>query len=68
MSRDDYDHRAIKEKYLQEDAIQRRASELFFQYQDLGVTFGACVQAIKTDHIAQFQVKWAEKARLSKES
>jgi hypothetical protein len=67
MERDDAHMAAFKEKYLHEDYVQRRAAELYFQYVDLGVKWSACVQAVRTDWIPQFQVKWAEKARLSKE-
>lgn len=40
-------------------SIQKRASELFKKYESRGVKWSACIQAVKTNWIPQFETKWA---------
>lgn len=39
--------------------VEDRATELYTQYQEVGITWAACVQAVKTDYISQLHQKWA---------
>lgn len=48
----------LHKKYVEQDRIQRRASELFKQFQGAGIKWSACIQAVKTDWIAQLEMKF----------
>tara|TARA_Y100000034_G_scaffold34222_1_gene41933 strand:- start:10497 stop:10862 length:366 start_codon:yes stop_codon:yes gene_type:complete len=48
----------LSEKYFKEDDIAIKARQLFYKYQGCGVTWAACVQAVKTDYVELFQKKW----------
>jgi hypothetical protein len=41
--------------------IQAQAQRLMAQFGDAGATWASCVQAAKTNWVAQFMVKWSEK-------
>jgi len=38
--------------------VREQAQELWFQYGSEGATWAACVQAVKTDWVAQFKDKY----------
>lgn len=40
-------------------AVTKRASELFKKYEDRGAKWSACVQAVKTNWIPQFETRWS---------
>ena len=49
---------ASKDLFLAKADIERRALELFNKYKSKGVEWSACVQAVKTNWIPQFETKW----------
>lgn len=49
----------LRERYEKELLTDATASRLYEQYRDAGATWGACVQAAKTDWVSSFHVKWA---------
>jgi hypothetical protein len=61
--RKDKDSQARFTNLLAKEAVYNRALELFDKYKSAGVTWAACVQAIKTDWVPSFETKW--KARLT---
>ena len=48
----------LREKYIEDDRVSRRAGELFKKYSAKGATYAACVQAVKTDWISSFENKY----------
>jgi len=58
--------RKLKERYFEEEKIQKQASKLFEQYSDVGVTWAACVQAVKTDWVPSFHNVWGSKLKAVK--
>lgn len=48
----------LRKKYLDQDSVKSRAGDLFEKYKEYGVTWSACVQAVKTDWISNFEEKW----------
>lgn len=53
--------RSRRENLERAEGIEARARELYEQFKDAGVTWAAAVQAVKTDWVAQFVVKWSAK-------
>ena len=62
ISKNDHQHRALKEKFLKEQEVESMALKLFEQYKVAGVTWAACVQAVKSKCESSFQIKWAERS------
>ena len=52
---------AAKEKILEQDRIETLASQLFETYESAGITWAACVQAVKTDFVSELHQKWANR-------
>ena len=52
-------------KWAEEERIKHEAYKLYRSYKPAGCTYGACVQALKTNWMTQFTEKW--KQRLSNE-
>lgn len=50
------------EKYEANDIIQGRALELYGRYNGK-VAWSACVQAVKTDHVSEFHVKYSDRLK-----
>lgn len=48
----------LYKKYVEEDRVNSRAEDLFKSFKSAGVTWAACVQAVKTDYIAQLEMKF----------
>lgn len=55
-----------KKKMEEKISIENRASELFEQFSKHGVTWAACVQAVKTDWVPSFMNRWGEIGRTAK--
>lgn len=55
--------RALKERYLIEDSIDRQCSDLLKQFGSVGLTRAGAIHAIKTDFVSQLIEKW--KIRMS---
>lgn len=53
----------LANKYIEEDRVERAAIELHTKYGEVGATWAACVQAVKTDYVPQFHLKYAEKMK-----
>ena len=45
-------------KWAEEEKIKLEASKLHRTYKPAGCTYGACVQALKTNYLSQFTEKW----------
>ena len=45
-------------KYLEKQSIVNEAEKLYKKYKRAGCTYGACVQAIKTNWLPSFAQKW----------
>ena len=45
-------------KWAEEEKIKLEASKLYRTYKPAGATYGACVQALKTNWLSQFTEKW----------
>lgn len=58
----------LRKRYLEEDRINARATELYEQFKSAGASFDACVFAVKTDWVSQFINKWGDKRRAAKEA
>lgn len=58
----------LRQRYIAEESVYTRALELYGQFQSVGVTWGACVQAVKTDWVSEFLNKWGEKKRAVKDA
>lgn len=53
----------VKQKLLDKADIEYKALELFEKYKTVNVTWGACVQAVKTDFVNDFEYKWSRKLK-----
>lgn len=51
----------LKEKYIKEDEVLMEAGKLYNKYKVCGVKWSACVQAVKTNWIKEFNGKWYPK-------
>lgn len=58
----------LRKRYIEEEMVQSRALELYEQFKSAGVSWDACVFAVKTDWVSSFLNKWGEKKRLVKEA
>lgn len=63
----------LREKFIREDQIQRKASELFDSYRSAATTerelnnlWAQAVQAVKTEKVGEFSNRWGEKTRAAK--
>ena len=45
-------------KYLEKHSIINEAEKLYKKYKRAGCTYGACVQAVKTNWVSNFTQKW----------
>lgn len=57
-----------RERFERESSIEAQARQLYGQYAEFGATWAAAVQAVKTNWVAQFMVKWSERATAAKVS
>ncbi len=48
----------LHKKYSTQEQVKNRAESLFKQFQGAGVTWAACIQAVKTDYIGQLEMKF----------
>lgn len=48
----------LHKKYVEQEQIKSRAEGLYKQFIGAGVTWAACVQAVKTDYIGQLEMKY----------
>lgn len=48
-------------KYLEKQNIVEQAQKLYKRYSRAGCTYGACVQAVKTNWITNFTQKWNQR-------
>lgn len=55
-----------REAILEAERVAFEACKLYEKYKSAGVTMDACVFAVKTDWVAQFHNKWAERAPANK--
>ena len=67
MSRHEKSLQPLKERYEYEEMVSTRANQLFNQYKASGVTWGACVQAVKTDWVSQFHEVWSPRIKAIRE-
>lgn len=58
----------LRDRYLDEDYTNRAASKLFDDYKVIGITWAACVQAIKTNFAEQLHSKWGPRLKAHKEA
>lgn len=49
-------------KWAKEESIKHEAYKLYRSYKSAGCTYGACVQAIKTNWLTQFNEKWKQRS------
>lgn len=52
---------AAREAILEAERVSFEAGKLYDKYKAAGVTMDACVFAVKTDWVAQFHNKWADR-------
>tara|TARA_A100000164_G_scaffold361360_1_gene376025 strand:+ start:1736 stop:2134 length:399 start_codon:yes stop_codon:yes gene_type:complete len=52
----------LKEKFLAEDSVDRKCSELLKSFGSIGLTRAGAIHAIKTDHVSQLTEKWKSRA------
>ena len=45
-------------KYLEKQSVINEAEKLYKKYKRAGCTYGACVQAVKTNWVSNFTQKW----------
>jgi|TARA_Y100000289_G_scaffold62659_1_gene72210 beta-phosphoglucomutase-like phosphatase (HAD superfamily) len=45
-------------KYLEKQSVINEAEKLYKKYKRAGCTYGACVQAVKTNWVSDFTQKW----------
>lgn len=57
----------LRDRYLDEDYTNRAAEKLFEQYKEIGITWAACVQAIKTNFAEQLHSKWGPRLKTYRE-
>jgi len=58
----------LRDRYLDEDYVKRSAEKLFIQYEEIGITWAACVQAIKTNFAEQLHSKWGPRLKAHREA
>ena len=68
MGRKEGKYAVLRERYTKEAYVESVASQLYDQYAVAGATWGACVQAAKTDWVSSFHAKWGDKLRALKDS
>lgn len=66
MSRNEKHHAVLKERYMNQEMVETRASELWLKYGEVA-TWAACVQAVKTDWIPSFLNKYNDKLKALKD-
>lgn len=57
----------LRDRYLDEDYTKQAAEKLFMQYKEIGITWAACVQAIKTNFAEQLHSKWGPRLKVYRE-
>lgn len=57
-SRSESKYQDLKKRYEQEDAVHDQAASLYAQYREAGVKWSACVQAVKTGWVSEFNSRW----------
>lgn len=50
--------KALQERYINEENTQQAALKIYEQYEKVGITWAACVQAVKTNFGEQLHTKW----------
>ena len=60
--------KALRERYLNEEYVEANAAKIYEQYQVIGITWAACVQAVKTNFVEQLHMKWGPKLKVHKEA
>ena len=58
--------KVLRDRYMYEDSINSRASQLFEKFSSYGATWAGCVQAVKTDFVPSFETKWLAKKNAQK--
>ena len=53
----------LRERYEWEDMVHNRALDLYSRFGPAGVTWAACVQAVKTDTVSTFTQKYGSMVR-----
>jgi ABC-type lipoprotein export system ATPase subunit len=48
-------------KYLEKQSAVSEAEKLYKKYKKAGCTYGACVQAVKTNWVSNFTQKWNQR-------
>lgn len=59
---------AFRERYELEEMAEMTAARLYDQYREAGATWAGCMQAARTDWVAQFHMKWGERLRKLREA
>lgn len=67
MARHEKSLQPLRERYENEEMVNTRANQLFYQYRAADVTWGACVQAVKTDWVPQFHSVWSPRLKAIRE-
>lgn len=57
----------LAERYIEEDNTRYNAAKLFEQYQEAGITWASCVQAVKTNYVEQLHNKWSPRLKAIRE-
>ena len=57
----------LRDRYLDEDYTKQASEKLFIQYKEIGITWAACVQAIKTNFAEQLHSKWGPRLKAYRE-
>lgn len=55
--------RELRERYIAQEDVQYQAHKLYDQYRDAGITWAACVQAVKTNFVEYLHNKWSPRIK-----
>lgn len=57
---------SIKDKIILQERQEATALQLYETYQSIGITWSACMQAVKTDWVSELHLKWSQLLAKSK--
>ena len=63
LSRHEPSYSKLRKRYEYEEFVSGRATDLFEQYKNAGITWAACVHAVKTDWVPKLHIKWGPRLK-----
>lgn len=63
-----FDEKKLRQRYIEEEYIESAAYKIYMQYKEIGITWSACVQAIKTNYVEQLHNKWSPRLKEFRDS